>query len=263
MTAPALVDTSLDIEASPETVWSILTSPERFGVWMDGQVEFEPRSGSPFRAQFPSIQTVISGEIVTLDMDGRHMGLTWGMESGPHADAFPAGCSLVEFHVHESDGGCRIQGVHSQFPSEELAQQHQGGWAYHLGRMALQANRSDLTTGLARSMAGWYSAWGEQDEGKRAELLRGCCADDIEFRDDWTVANGIESLSQHIGNCFMYMPGWALEPTGDIRICRGEALAGWRSVGPDDVTIEGFNHINADLDGTLHRVAGFQANPQA
>jgi uncharacterized protein YndB with AHSA1/START domain len=37
MTAPALVDTSLDIEASPETVWSILTSPERFGVWMDGQ----------------------------------------------------------------------------------------------------------------------------------------------------------------------------------------------------------------------------------
>ena len=113
MTAPALVDTSLDIEASPETVWSILTSPERFGVWMDGQVEFEPRSGSPFRAQFPSIQTVISGEIVTLDMDGRHMGLTWGMESGPHADAFPAGCSLVEFHVHESDGGCRIQVVHS------------------------------------------------------------------------------------------------------------------------------------------------------
>ena len=55
------------------------------------------------------------------------------------------------------------------------------------------------------------------------------------------------------------MPGAKLEPTGDVRICRGEALVGWRSVGADGATLEGFNHVVADRDGTLRRVAGFQA----
>ena len=29
----------------------------------------------------------------------------------------------------------------------------------------------------------------------------------------------------HIANCHQYMPGYTLEHTGDLRICRGEALA--------------------------------------
>jgi len=34
--------------------------------------------------------------------DARHLGLTWGDESGPQAEAFPAACSLVEFRVRFS-----------------------------------------------------------------------------------------------------------------------------------------------------------------
>jgi hypothetical protein len=73
------------------------------------------------------------------------------------------------------------------------------------------------------------------------------------------VANGIDLLSQHIANCFRFMPGWKLEATGEVRICRGEALIGWRSVGPGGASLEGFNHVSAALDGTLRRVTGFQA----
>ena len=91
------------------------------------------------------------------------------------------------------------------------------------------------------------------------ETLKACGADDIEFRDDWTVAGGIEALNQHISMCFMFMPGWRLESTGDVRICRGEALVGWRSVGPDGTAIEGFNHVSATRDGSLRRIGGFQA----
>ena len=74
MPTPPLVELSLDIEASPETVWGILTTPELFSVWMNGKVEFEPRTGSPFRAEFPHIQTVIAGEVVTLDVLQRMSG---------------------------------------------------------------------------------------------------------------------------------------------------------------------------------------------
>ena len=253
------VDLSLEIEASPETVWRILTTPELFSIWMEGKVEFEAQPGSPFRAAFPHIQTVIAGEVVTLDADARHLGLSWGVESGPHSDAFPAACSLVEFRVYDAEVGCRVELIHSQLPSGAVAQGQEGGWRFHLSRMALYANRTDLEVGLERTLAAWFSAWSEPDEAARLETLEGCCVDEIEFRDDWTVARGIELLNQHIAMCFQFMPGWKLEPTGEVRICRGEALVGWRSVGPDGAALDGFNHVSAARDGTLRRVTGFQA----
>ena len=258
MPVPPLI-LSRTIEASPETVWGILTTPELFSMWMDGNVEFEAREGSPFRAEFPNYQTVIAGEVVTFDADARHLGLTWGVESGPQAEAFPAGCSLVEFRVHDVDVGCRVELRHSQLPSAAVAQENEGGWRFRLSQMALYANRADLESGLERTLAGWFSAWNELDDATRLETLQACCADEIEFRDDWAVAGGIDLLNQHISNCFRYMPGWKLEPTGDVRICRGEALVGWRSVGPDGAALEGFNHVSAVRDGTLRRVTGFQA----
>ena len=258
--AALLVELSLEIAASPETVWDILTTPDLFSMWMEGKVEFEARPGSAFRAEFPHIQTVIAGEVVTLDADARHLGLTWGLESGPQAAGFPSGCSLVEFRVHDADVGCRVELIHSQLPSAAVAQGQEGGWTFHLSRLALYANRADLEAGLERTLADWYSAWSEQDDATRLETLKGCCADEIEFRDDWTVARGIDLLNQHISMCFKFMPGAKLEPTGDVRICRGEALVGWRSVGPDGATLEGFNHVRADRDGTLRRVTGFQSS---
>ena len=58
---PPLVDLSQEIEASPETVWGILTTPALFSMWMNAQVDFEAHEGSPFRADFPHLQTVIAG----------------------------------------------------------------------------------------------------------------------------------------------------------------------------------------------------------
>jgi len=253
------IDVSLEIEASPETVWAILTTPDLFSIWMEGKVEFEAKVGSPFRAAFPHVQTVIAGEVVTLDADARHLGLTWGVESGHHSEAIPAGSSLVEFRVYDTEGGCRVELSHSRLPSGAVAEGQEGGWRFHLSKMALYANRTDLEVGLERTLEGWFSAWSEPDGAARLEILGACCEGDIEFRDDWTVAVGIEQLNQHIAMCFQFMPGWKLEPTGDVRICRGEALVGWRSTGPDGAAPEGFNHVSAARDGTLRRVTGFQA----
>lgn len=251
------VELSIDIEANARTVWTMLTTSEGFSAFMQGQVTFEARAGSPFRAAFPNFGTVISGEIVSIDQADRHLALTWGSELGPQAADLPAASSLVEMQVQGTDAGCRVDLRHSRFPSGRLAHEHEGGWRFHLGRLALNANRTDLAAGLERTLAAWFAAWNDPGADTRLASLRGCCAEDVEFQDEWAVARGVDRLNLHITNCHRFMPGWKIEPTDDPRICRGEALVKWRSSGPGG-TQEGHNHVRAAHDGTLLRVAGFQ-----
>ncbi len=253
-----LVDLTREIEASADTVWAILTTPDLFSGWMDGNVTFEAVPGSPFRADFPNFQTVVAGTIVSVDEHARRLELTWGVESGPQSEHFPAGSSLVAFEVVADGAKCRVRLTHGELPDGSEAMEHESGWRFHLSRMALFANRRDLDVGLERSLKGWFAAWNDQNGETRLETLRACCADDVVFRDDWAAAEGVELLSTHIMMCFRFMPGWSLEPTGDLRICRGEALVGWRSTGPTGVQ-EGFNHVRAAPDGTILRVTGFPA----
>ncbi len=255
-TESPIIDLSRSVEASPETVWSILTTPALFSSWMDGIVTFEPAAGSSFRAEFPQFATVVAGEIISVDPAARRLELTWGVEKGPQAEGFPAGSSRVSFEVTAEGDGCRVQVVHGRLPTTDEAAQHASGWGFHLGRMALFANRRDLEAGLERTLAGWFSAWNEQDDERRLELLESCCAEDVEFRDEWADARGVDRLSQHIMMCFRFMPGWSIEATGDVRICRGEALVGWRSTGPGGA-VQGFNLVRASPDGLIKRVAGF------
>jgi len=159
--------------------------------------------------------------------------------------------------VNPAGSGCRVDLRHSGLPSAEAAREQEGGWHFQLSRLNLEANRIDLGAGLERTLPEWIAAWNDQDAETRLAALRRCCADDITFRDDWTGLTGIELLSMHIASCHHYMPGYSLEHTGDVRVCRGEALVGWRATGPGGGS-EGFNHIQADPDGTIRRVTGFQ-----
>lgn len=256
---PPAVELSIHIEASPETVWSILTVPEHYSAWMGGQVTFETRVGSPYRALFPQYQLVLVGEVLEFDDLQRRFVLSWGIESGPQAETMPAASSRVEYQVTAGQGGAHVEVRHSGFLTARTAREHEEGWRFHLGRLSLSANRTDLSAGLARALPAWWAAWNEPDEAARLKSLQACCAPDLEFRDDWAVLRGIERLSLHIANCHRFMPGWRIEPTGDVRVCRGEGLVGWRSSAQGQGTQEGFNHVRADYDGTLRRVAGFQA----
>ncbi|MDX1578552.1 MAG: SRPBCC domain-containing protein [Gemmatimonadota bacterium] len=252
-----MVELSVHIEARPETVWTILTTPSRFSAWMDGEVAFEPRAGSPFRAEFPRFQTVVAGEIARLDEEGRTLAVTWGVESGPQAETFPAGTSVVEFRVLEEAEGARVELRHSGLPSDHEAEQHEGGWRFHFSRLSLFANREDLSRGLERTLERWFEAWNEPDDAARRKALEACCAEGVGFRDEWAAAEGLDRLHEHIGNTLRFVPGWRLEGTGDVRICRGEALVGWRGVGPGGGSTEGMNHVRARPDGTILRVVGF------
>ena len=84
------VEISHPIAAGADTVWNILTDPARFSAWMQGHVTFDPRPGSPFRADFANHGIVMSGEDPgrrprrpTLRADlGRRIGTAGGRASG-------------------------------------------------------------------------------------------------------------------------------------------------------------------------------------
>ncbi len=260
------VDLSLEIEASADRVWTMVSTGEGFSAFMQGRVSLEAREGSPFRAEFPNYGVVLAGEVARVEggrgggseAGARTIAITWGSELGPQAADLPAGSSLVEIGVADAPAGCRVDLRHSGFPSRQLAREHEDGWRFHLGRLALEANRADLGAGLARTLPLWFAAWNDPDPEDRLATLRGCCAEDISFQDDWAVARGTERLNLHITNCHRFMPGWKIEATGEPSICRGEALVGWRSEGPAGAEA-GHNHIRARHDGTILRVAGFRA----
>lgn len=258
-TAQLLVDLSRRIDARVETVWRIISTADGFGAWMGGRVRFEPVAGSEFVAEFPQFQTVIRGEVLEHDDAAHRIALSWGVESGPQAETFGPGTSRVEISLTPDGDGTRARLVHSSLPSAQEARNHEAGWRFHLSRLSLQANRADLADSLGPSVDAWFRAWGETDPDARDALLRECCAEDIEFRDEYAEASGRELLSVHIGNTQQFMPGFSIRGTGPAVVCRGEALVPWESSGPDGTAFRGTNHVVARPDGTITRVTGFFA----
>ena len=149
--APA-VELSAEIAASVDTVWGMLTTATGFSEWMEGNITFEARAGSPFRAEFPAYHIVLGGKIVEVDPGARRLSLSWGIESGPDADVFPAGSSLVELQVRPDGPACRVELRHTGLRSAEAAAQQEGGWRFQLSKLDLKANRADLAAGLDRTL---------------------------------------------------------------------------------------------------------------
>ncbi|MDX1393324.1 MAG: SRPBCC domain-containing protein [Gemmatimonadota bacterium] len=259
-TATLHVDVSKRIEARVDTVWGIISTPEGFGAWMGGAVSFTPETGSPFEASFPQFQTVIRGEVLDYDPSAHRLALSWGVASGPQTESLPAGSTRVEVTL-EPDGLETIARiVHSDLPSTEETQGHEAGWRFHLSRLALRANRDDLSRHLGASLDAWFAAWNETDADARDALLASCCAEDVVFRDEYADAGGRALLSQHIGNSQHFMPGFEIRVTGPAVVCRGEALVPWEATGPGGLEMSGTNHIAARPDGTITRVTGFQSS---
>jgi len=258
-TEQTIVDLTRYIDARVDTVWRILSTPEGFGAWMGGEVRFDAAPGSEFIARFPQFQTVIRGEVLEMDARARRIALSWGVEAGPQAATLPVGSSRLEISLSPEGHGTRARLVHSSLPSADEARNHEAGWRFHLSRLSLQANRTDLAATLGPAVDAWFAAWNEDDGDARDALLLECCAEDVEFRDEYAEATGRDLLATHIGNTRQYMPGFSIRATGPIVVCRGEALVPWESTGPGGTSIAGTNHLVARPDGTILRVTGFVA----
>jgi uncharacterized protein YndB with AHSA1/START domain len=256
--AAGAVELSIFIEARPQTIFSILSDPDRLGAWMNGQASFQSSAGSPFSIAFPQFDTTVAGEVVEI-VPNKRVAFTWGVAGGPQAEILPAGSTNVEFTLRPEADGTRLTLTHSGLEDEEERTKHEAGWRFHGSRLSLLANRADLRALLDGLTSAYFDAWNERDAEARASLLEACCVEDVEFKDEYAAFEGREKLSLHIGGTQFHLPG-TLELDGEVSICRGELLLPWKHVNEDgEAVYRGTNHAAVTPRGMIRRVTGFWA----
>ena len=122
------------VDATPETIFPLLTLPKQHVRWMGTEAELEPRPGGAYRVlvagRFPA-----SGEFIEVVPNERVVfTFGWDAEDNP----VPPGSSTIEISLHPEGGKTRVRLVHRGLP-EAATGEHAHGWQHYLGRLAISA----------------------------------------------------------------------------------------------------------------------------
>jgi uncharacterized protein YndB with AHSA1/START domain len=124
--------TSIEIGAEPGVVFDYLVTEAGLTAWMGVRAELDPRPGGGFAVDIAG--HAIRGRYLEVDRP-RRVVVSWG-EAG-NAD-LPPGASTVEFTLTPSEGGTRVDLLHSGLP-EVRVDGHADGWAHFLARLHVAA----------------------------------------------------------------------------------------------------------------------------
>jgi uncharacterized protein YndB with AHSA1/START domain len=137
------VERTIDIEASPETVWRLLTDEQEAKRWWGLDASFDPTPGGEF------VLNVVSGSIVRgifLEVEPpSRLVYTFGWEKrndGGH-ELTPPGSTTVEILLVPTGEGTTLTLTHRGLADETEAEQHGVGWEHYLGRLAITAAGGD------------------------------------------------------------------------------------------------------------------------
>lgn len=120
---------SIDIAASPETVFEYLTTNSGMTAWMGQYADLDPTPGGRFAVDIAGHP--VRGEYLRIEHPHLLM-VSWGFAG---SDDLPAGASTVEFRLTPIPGGTRVDLCHSGLPETEV-RGHADGWANFLPRLA-------------------------------------------------------------------------------------------------------------------------------
>jgi len=125
-----VIERVIDIAASPETVFTLLTDPEQYVRWKGRTAALDPRPRGAFDVGFADGARVL-GEYVEI-VPNRRVVFTWGWDS-PEAVVGPGG-STVEIDLEPKGTGTRLRLVHRGLPASERTS-HSEGWDFFLPRL--------------------------------------------------------------------------------------------------------------------------------
>ena len=138
MSEDGVVEVSVHIAASPETVFPYFTDPSRYVLWMGSGAVLEPVPGGAYRIQMRG-GVEAAGEFLEISPPNR-LVFTWGWTNDP---AVPPGTTRVVVTLQPEDGGTRVVLRHHDLPDDKQAGHHQEGWEFYLGRLALRTQGED------------------------------------------------------------------------------------------------------------------------
>lgn len=128
---------SIDIAAPPERVFEYLVTAEGITAWMGDWAQVEPTPGGEFSVNIAGY----GARGIFLEVDRpRRVTVSWGFEG---SEELPPGSSTVSFELSTTDGGTRVEVVHTDLP-ESAVPGHVDGWDHFVARLALAATGQRL-----------------------------------------------------------------------------------------------------------------------
>jgi len=127
------------IDASPETIFELLTDAEQHKRWQGTEVTLDPRPGGTYRVLVAG-GYLASGEFLEVVPNERLVfSFGWDMEG----NLIPPGSSTVEYTLQSEGGKTRLRMCHRGLP-DEAVEQHQHGWDHYLARLTVVAGGGDV-----------------------------------------------------------------------------------------------------------------------
>jgi uncharacterized protein YndB with AHSA1/START domain len=126
MTATTTIEHVVDIDASPDTVFELWTTPSGLGRWWATSAECDPRPGGAIRVVIDA-EHVLVGEFLEVDRP-HHLRFSFGWQGGLPAP----GSTEVDVRIVAAGSGTRLTLRHHGLPIE-LIEAHARGWTHFVG----------------------------------------------------------------------------------------------------------------------------------
>jgi len=247
---PHRLDRTVVIRATRETVFRFFTDSARWAAWWGAGSTIDAKPGGAVLIRFPNAIEV-SGEVIEVRIPERIV-FTYGYATGK---PIPPGGSRVTISLESYEGGTRLRLAH-EFADAAMRDHHVQGWRYQLAVFG-NAVADELYRDAGAVVEGWFDAWSLTNDEERVQALARIASAGIQFRDRFSLTDGLADLSAHIAATHRFMPGIRLEPRGAISQCQGTVLAPWVAVAADGKErMSGTNVFLLGPDGRIESVTG-------
>jgi uncharacterized protein YndB with AHSA1/START domain len=126
------------VDASPETIFELLTVPEKHLEWDGTEVELDPRPGGVYRVLVAG-KYQAAGEFVEVIANERIV-LSFGWDEPGHP--IPPGSTRVVYELIPDGDKTLVRLTHGGLP-DDAVKDHAEGWDHYLARLAIVAAGGD------------------------------------------------------------------------------------------------------------------------
>jgi uncharacterized protein YndB with AHSA1/START domain len=126
------------VNASPATIFELLTVPDLLAKWNGTDAELDPRPGGVYRVTIGGAHPA-AGEFIEV-IPNEKVVFTFGWAEPDHP--IPPGSTEVEYLLIPEGDKTRVRLVHRGLPDDAVSD-HTKGWDHYLERLAIVADGGD------------------------------------------------------------------------------------------------------------------------
>jgi uncharacterized protein YndB with AHSA1/START domain len=240
------VEAVVEVRVPADQVIEWFLDPARWVRFQGRHAWLDPRPGGRMRIDLGD-GVFIAGNFV--EIEDRRLEFTWGREEDP---SLPAGSTTVTVTVEPTGpSSSRIELVHEGLPDRLLAEEHGGGWRYHLIRLGVAASGAVDDDELVDL---FLAASTEPNPITRRGLLERTCTDDVRVADGVDDTTGLSTLVAKLGRLLSGGAALRLERSGPVRRVGAMVRCDYELRNADEPPLER-GELVAHVDSTGHMTA--------